>query len=263
MATYRLAPSRLRRCIAVFLHAAQVPEEEAQHIASVRLEAALRDPLGFDAFAARSLGHVVERLRSGGLNPHPTIRVVREDGPLALMDGDGGVGQLVGVRAMEHCLDLAKTHGLGLVGVRRSSSLGAMAYYAMMALSRDYIGFAATNTELRIGMPPWGGMAPTLGNNPFAVAIPVAEGAPIVVDMSLTATAPQGEQPGTMTHRQALLEGGNVTRAVMGGHKGYALAVVLEILCGVLTGAGFGLAHAHERIGSYATPPDWGTYSWP
>jgi LDH2 family malate/lactate/ureidoglycolate dehydrogenase len=258
MATYRIAPSRLRQCIAVFLRSAQVPEEEAQRIASVRLEAALRDPLGFDAFAARSLGHVVERLRAGGLNPHPMITVVHEDGSLALMDGDGGIGQLVGVRAMEHCLDLAETHGVGLVGVRRSSSLGAMAYYAMMALSRDHIGFAATNTELRIGMPPWGGVTPTLGNNPFAVAIPVTEGVPIVVDMSLTATEPQGEQPGAMTHRQALLGGGNVARAVIGGHKGYALAVVLEILCGVLPGAGFGLAHAQERIGSFATPPDLG-----
>jgi LDH2 family malate/lactate/ureidoglycolate dehydrogenase len=174
------------------------------------------------------------------------------------MDGDGGIGQLVGVRATEHCLNLAEVHGIGLVGARRSSSLGAMAYYAMMALPRGYIGFAATNTELRIGMPPWGGVSPALGNNPFAVAIPVAGGVPIVVDMSLTATAPQGEQAGMMTHRQALLGGGNVARAVMGGHKGSALAVVLEILCGVLTGAGFGLAHAHERIGSPATPPDLG-----
>jgi LDH2 family malate/lactate/ureidoglycolate dehydrogenase len=258
MATQTIAPSQLRQWIAAFLRSAQVPEEEAQLIASVRLEAALRDPLGFDAFAARSLGHVVERLRTGGLNPHPTIRVVHEDGPLALMDGDGGIGQLVGVRAMEHCLHLAETRGIGLVGVRRSSSLGAMAYYAMMAMSRGYIGLAATNTELRIGMPPWGGVTPTLGNNPFAVAIPVAEESPIVVDMSLTATEPQAEQPGTMSHRQALLAGGNIARAVMGGHKGYALAVVLEIVCGVLTGAGFGLAHAHERIGSFATPPDLG-----
>lgn len=258
MATSSVAPSRLRHWIAAFLRSAQVPEEEAQLIAGVRLDAALRDPLGFDAFAARSLGHVVERLRTGGLNPHPTIHVVQEDGPLALMDGDGGIGQLVGVRAMEHCLHLAEVHGIGLMGVRRSSSLGAMAYYAMMALPPGYIGFAATNTELRIGMPPWGGVTPTLGNNPFAVAIPVAAGVPIVVDMSLTATEPQGEHAGMMTHRQALLAGGNVARAVVGGHKGYALAVVLEILCGVLTGAGFGLAHAHERIGSFAIPPDLG-----
>src|ERR671925_1756877 len=139
MTTHIITASRLRQYIARLLTHAQVPEEEAQLIAAVRLEAALRDPLGFDAFAARSLGHVVERLRSGGLNPHPTIRVVHEDGPLALMDGDGGIGQLVGVRAMEHCLHLAETHGLGLVGVRRSSSLGAMAYYAMMAMSHAYI----------------------------------------------------------------------------------------------------------------------------
>jgi LDH2 family malate/lactate/ureidoglycolate dehydrogenase len=258
MAMASIAPSRLRHWIAAVLRSAQVPEEEAELIAGVRLEAALRDPLGFDAFAARSLGHVVERLRSGGLNPRPAIHVVQEDGPVALLDGDGGIGQLVGLRAMEHCLQLTELQGLALVGVRRSSSLGAMAYYAMMALPHGYIGFAATNTELRIGMPPWGGLTPTLGNNPFAVAIPVAEGAPIVVDMSLTATEPQGEQAGMMMHRQALLGGGNIARAVMGGHKGYALAVVLEILCGVMTRAGFGLAHAHERIGSFATPPDLG-----
>jgi LDH2 family malate/lactate/ureidoglycolate dehydrogenase len=258
MATYGIAPQRLRQWIGGVLRSAQVPEGEAQLIAEVRLEAALRDPLGFDAFAARSLGHVVERLQTGGLNPRPTIQVIRQDGPLALMDGDGGIGQLVGVRAMQHCLHLAELHGLALVGVRRSSSLGAMAYYPMMALSRGYIGFAATNTELRIGMPPWGGVTPTLGNNPFAVAIPVGEGAPIVLDMSLTATEPQGAQASMMAHRQALLAGGNVARAVMGGHKGYGLAVVLEILCGVLSGAGFGLAHAHARIGSFATPPDLG-----
>jgi LDH2 family malate/lactate/ureidoglycolate dehydrogenase len=258
MASHVIAASRLRQWIAALLSAAQVPEGEAQLIAAVRLEAALRDPLGFDTFAARSLGHVLERLRAGGLNPRPTIRLVREEGPLALMDGDGGIGQLVGVRAMEHCLHLAELHGLGLLAVRQSSSLGAMAYFAMMAVSHECIGFAATNTELRIGMPPWGGVTPTLGNNPFAVAIPTSEAAPIVIDMSLTATEPQGEQPQMMGHRQALLGGGNVARAVMGGHKGYALAVGLEILCGVLTGAGFGLAHAYERIGSFATPPDLG-----
>jgi LDH2 family malate/lactate/ureidoglycolate dehydrogenase len=128
----------------------------------------------------------------------------------------------------------------------------------MMALSQHYIGCAATNTELRIGMPPWGGVTPTLGNNPFAVAIPREEGPPIVLDMSLTATEPQTVQPGTLLHRQALLGGGQVARPVMGGHKGYALAVVLEILCGVLTGAGFGLHHAQERLEAPATPPDLG-----
>lgn len=250
--------AKLQQWIALCFRGAGVPEEEAQLIAAVRLESALRDPLGFDAFAARSLGHTVERLRAGGVNPRPVIRLVQEQGPLALLDGDGGIGQLVGVRAMEHCLRLAETYGLAYVGVRRSSSLGAMAYYATMAAARTYIGLAATNTELRIGMPPWGGVTPMLGNNPFAVAIPQPNGQPIVVDMSLTATEPQGETPGAMTHRQALLGSGQAARPVMGGHKGYALAVVLEVICGVLTGAGFGRAHAHEQIGAANTPADLG-----
>ena len=253
-----MTPQQLRQWITAFLTRVEVPEEEAQLIAGVRLEAALRDPVGFDLFAARNLVHVVERLQAGGLNPRPALRVVHTEGALAIFDGDGGIGQLVGVRAMELCLRLAQTHGLALVGARRSSSLGAMAYYAMMALSQHSVGFAATNTELRIGMPPWGGVTPTLGNNPFAVAIPREERPPIVLDMSLTATEPQTVQPGTMMHRQALLGGGHVARPVMGGHKGYTLAVVLEILCGVLTGAGFGLNHAHERLEAPATPPDLG-----
>jgi LDH2 family malate/lactate/ureidoglycolate dehydrogenase len=258
MAMQTIEMGRLRQWISGLLSRAGVTEADAQLIADVRVEAALRDPIGFDAFAARSLAHVVERLGRGGLNPQPNIRVLHEDGSLAILDGDGAIGQLVGVRAMEHCLRLVDSHGLALVGVRRSSSLGALAYYAMMALPRQYIGFAATNTELRIGMPPWGGVTPTLGNNPFAVAIPAAEERPIVMDMSLTATEPQGPEHGTMAHRQALLASGSVVRPVMGGHKGYALAVVLEIVCGVLTGAGFGLAHAYERIGTPVTPPDLG-----
>jgi LDH2 family malate/lactate/ureidoglycolate dehydrogenase len=253
-----LTTQQLRRWMTALFGRVGVPEAEAQLIADVRLEAALRDPWGFDLFAARNLAHVMERLQAGGLNPHPDIRVVHAEGVLALLDGDGGIGQLVGVRAMEECLRLAHRHGLALVGARRSSSLGAMAYYAMMALPHHFVGMAATNTELRIGMPPWGGLTPTLGNNPFAVAVPTGQGRPIVVDMSLTATEPQSDQPTAMTHRQALLGGGNATRPVMGGHKGYALAVVLEIFCGVLTGAGFGLDHAHERLSTPATRPDLG-----
>jgi LDH2 family malate/lactate/ureidoglycolate dehydrogenase len=258
MAMPTLTRQQLHRWIAACLTRAAVPEEEAQLIAGVRVEAALRDPVGFDLFAARNLARVVERLQAGGLNPRPRLRLIEAHGALAILDGDGGIGQLVGVRAMEQCLRLAQTHGLALVGARRSSSLGAMAYYAMMALPHHFIGLAATNTELRIGMPPWGGVTPALGNNPFAVAIPTAQEPPIVLDMSLTATEPQSDRPGAMSHRQALLEGGNVARPVMGGHKGYALAVVLEILCGVLTGAGFGLNHADERIGAPGAAPDLG-----
>jgi LDH2 family malate/lactate/ureidoglycolate dehydrogenase len=253
-----VTPAQLQQWITAILHRSQVPEEEARLIAAVRGEAALRDALGFDAFAARSLANVVERLRAGGLNPRPQVRLVHTDGALAIIDGDGGLGQLVGVRAMAHCLQRVERHGMALVAVRRSSSLGALAYYPMLAIPRGCIGFAATNTELRIGMPPWGGVTPTLGNNPFAVAIPTGGARPIVLDMSLTATPPQGGEAPSMMHRQALLAGGNAVREVMGGHKGYGLAVVLEILCGVLTGAGFGRDHAHERIGRPESPPDLG-----
>src|SRR5207244_10103205 len=77
---------------------------------------------------------------------------------------------------MDHCLTKAHQQGLALVGVRHSTTLEMMAYYAMRALEHQTIGFAATNTELKIGVPPWGGVTPALGNNPFAIAIPGGRG---------------------------------------------------------------------------------------
>jgi LDH2 family malate/lactate/ureidoglycolate dehydrogenase len=118
----------------------------------------------------------------------------------------------------------------------------------MLALEHHVIGFAATNTELKIGLPPWGGLTPALGNNPFALAIPGGQGPAIVLDMSVIATQPQGvgkegESPGRGPIGSAFL-----ARPIIGEHKGYGLALVLEILTGVLTGAGFGQDHAPERL---------------
>ena len=214
-----------------------------------------------DLFAARNLVHVVERLQAGGLNPRPALRVVHAAGALALFDGDGGIGQLVGVRHGALSAPGADAwHRPGwstaVVFPGRPGVLchdGAVA--ALYRVCGDEYGAAHRHA-------PLGRRHADIGHNPFAVAIPQEEGPPIVLDMSLTATEPQTVQPGTLLHRQALLGGGQVARPVMGGHKGYALAVVLEILCGVLTGAGFGLYHAQERLRRQQRLQTSGTSSW-
>jgi len=168
------------------------PEADAQLAAAVRLESALRLPAGLDAFTVIRLQNTVRRIQAGGINPTPHIRVVQERATSALLDGDNGLGAVVGTRAMDHCLTKAQQQGFALVGVRNSTTLEMMAYYAMRALEHHAIGFAATNTELKIGLPPWGGLTPALGNNPFAIAIPGGQGPALVLDMSVIATRPQG-----------------------------------------------------------------------
>jgi LDH2 family malate/lactate/ureidoglycolate dehydrogenase len=227
---------------------AGVPQEDAHRAAAVRLESALRQPAGFDAFNIIRLRNTVRRLQSGGINATPHLRTVQERSTFALLDGDNGLGGVVGTRAMEYCLAKGQQHGFALVGVRNSTTLGMMAYYAMLALEHRVIGFAATNTELKIGLPPWGGLTPALGNNPFALAIPGGQGPAIVLDMSVIATRPQGTGKEDEASSRGPIDSDFLARPIIGEHKGYGLALVLEILTGVLTGAGFGQDHAPERL---------------
>lgn len=237
---------------------AGLPLEDARLAATARLESALRQPAGLDAFSIMRLHNTVRRLQEGGINARPCITVVREQTHIALLDGDNGLGSVVGTRAMECCLAKAQGQGLALVGIRNSTTLGMMAFYAMRALEHHAIGFVATNTELKIGLPPWGGVTPALGNNPFALAIPTGQEPPLVLDMSVIATPPQDPQEAGPTSTREPLGRAFVARAVIGDHKGYGLALVLEVLTGVLTGAGFGQAHAPERLDSAAARHDLG-----
>jgi LDH2 family malate/lactate/ureidoglycolate dehydrogenase len=225
-----------------------VLEADAHLAAAVRLEGALRLPAGLDAFTVLRLQNTVRRLQAGGINPTPRLRMVQERASFALFDGDNGLGAVVGTRAMDYCLSKAQQQGFALVGVRNSTTLEMMAYYAMRALEHHTIGFAATNTELKIGLPPWGGLTPALGNTPFAIAIPGGQGPALVLDMSVIATRPQGVAGEGETSTRGPIGSDFVPRPVIGEHKGYGLALVLEVLTGVLTGAGFGQDHAPEHL---------------
>lgn len=241
----------------VFMHVG-VPYEDAKLAASARLESTLRQPSGLDVFAVRRLQNTVRRLQDGGINPTPQLRVRQEQASIALLDGDNGLGPVIGTRAMSYCLEKAKTQGLALVGVCNATTLGAMSFYAMQALSHHAIGFVATNTELKIGLPPWGGITPALGNNPFAIAIPMPPEPSLVLDMSVIATQPQGTSAHETSSSRAPLGTDFLSRPIIGDHKGYGLALVLEVLTGILTGAGFGQQHAPERLASPAARHDLG-----
>ena len=190
----------------------------------------------------------LERLRTGVLNPRPQPSVARRDGAIAVVDGDQGPGQVAAVFATDLSVQIAREHGVGVVAVRRSAHFGAAAFYARRAAEAGLVAMAMTNSEPFV--IPFGGSEPALGTNPIALAAPAAGG---IFDLDLATSqvavnrifnARDEGRPiplgwGVDERGEPTTDAAAVHSAVpLGGYKGYALAVLVEILCGVLAGAG-------------------------
>lgn len=242
--------SAVREAVLPLLIHHGLPPADAAEITDHLIEAELR---GVTTHGLVRLIGYLKRFKCGVLNTRPVIKKATAAGAVALLDGDCGSGQVVGVAAMDEALRLAEKYGVSFVGVRNSSHFGMAAYYAMMGLSKGMIGFVITNASPR--MVPTGGREKMIGNNPFAIAFPVDAGYPIVVDMALSVAAAGKIRNASAKNEPipadwALDEDGLPTQdpakalrgflLPIGGHKGYALAVAFDLLAGVLTGAAFG-----------------------
>jgi L-2-hydroxycarboxylate dehydrogenase (NAD+) len=196
----------------------------------------------------------VRRIKAGGINRHPEIKVLEERPATALLDGDNGMGHLVMRRAAQLAIEKAKQTGVGWVGARMSNHAGPAALYAMMPLAHDMIGLyfaVGSNNHL----PPTGSAEALLGTNPIAVAIPAGKEPAVVMDMPPTVAA-----FGKVRMKAALGEpmpvgwmidrdGKPLTDAAraaeghllpIGDYKGYALSLIIGLLAGPLNGAAFG-----------------------
>ena len=165
--------------------AAGLPSADADILAGLVVEADLR---GSDTHGVIRLPLYLRRLKAGGVNPRPNIRIVQEKPATALVDGDNGMGHLVMRFAALTAIEKAKRAGVGWVGARMSNHAGPAALYAMMPLAHDMIGLylaVGSNNHL----PPWGSTENLLGTNPIAIAIPADEEPPIVLDMAPTVAA--------------------------------------------------------------------------
>jgi len=198
----------------------------------------------------------VRALRDGIINPDPKIRVVSETPASALIEGDGGMGMVVGHRAAELAIEKARQAGVGMVAVRNSRHFGMSAYYAMLALPHDMVGISMTNAGRQV-VPTFGQEA-KYGTNPICLAAPTLAEPPFVLDMATTTAAagklevaarlgvpiPLGwaldeKSEATADPREAqrarkLLPLGGSRDG--GSHKGYGLAIMVEVLCGALSG---------------------------
>jgi len=234
-----------------------VPGQEAELAAEVL---ALSDLRGIDTHGIARLFSYYGLLKDGRINPRPNVSIVRESPSTATVDGDNGLGLVVGPRANDIAMDKADAVGSGWVAVRNSNHYGIAGYYVLEALKREQIGMAMTNTT-RIAAPLWGAER-MLGTNPIAMAFPGNEEPPIVIDMATTAVAygkiemalrkdepiPDGwaiDKEGQPTNDpKEMADGGAMlplgSERERGGHKGYCLSAMIDLLCGPLSGANWG-----------------------
>src|SRR5947208_12116254 len=181
----RVAHADLVRFIAAAYRAADILPVEAEKAAALM---AASDISGADGHGVFRLPQYIRRIKAGGLNTAPEIRVIRRSKATALVDGDNGLGSLVVARAVEEAIALARDNGVGWAGVRRGNHAGAAAVYAAMPLAHDMIGlyFAVGNANQ---LPPWGGVDMLLSTHPIAIAVPELEVAARVLPLATTVAA--------------------------------------------------------------------------
>ncbi len=274
-ARIRVEPDALKGFCVQVLQRLEVSEEDARITADVLVSADMR---GTSSHGVARLRRYVNGLRNGMMIAQPDTDVVAETPTTILIDAGGGLGQPVSYRAMERAIEKAEAYGTGFATVRNSNHFGIAAYYAMMALDCDCIGISMTNASVLV-VPTFGRDA-MLGTNPISVAAPAGQEWPFVLDMA-TSTVPRGKlevykrleksiplgwatdeagEPTTGTEHvlRNLKErtGGGLlplggAGELLGGHKGYGLSLLVDILCGVLPGAAYAnLVYPKDEEGS-------------
>lgn len=233
------------------------PETEAWTAADCLNQADLR---GVDSHGVARLSGYTRLWELKRLNASPAIRIVHETPSTAVIDGDMGLGLVTAPYAMKVAIEKAKIAGTGWVAVQNSNHYGIAGYHAMMALEHDMIGFSMTNASPLVA--PTFSRSRFLGTNPISVAIPALTQPPFVIDMATTTVAngklevlqrkgldaplgwTQDKDGNPTTDAYSLKKGGSMLPLggdrEHGGHKGYCLGAMVDILSAVLSGANYG-----------------------
>jgi LDH2 family malate/lactate/ureidoglycolate dehydrogenase len=255
----RVPAADMRATVSSIFERLGMPGEDAARSADVLVWADLR---GIDTHGVSNMTpFYVQWLRDGFANPRPRWRVLRESAGTATLDGDRGLGLCLGPQAMALALDKAAQCGIGSVVMTHGRHFGAAGYHAALALEHDMIGVALTVGGLEV--VPTFGAEPRVGLNPIAIAVPAGREAPFLFDASMSSVA--GNKIRIAQRLGAMLPGGWIAREdgtpimeessvpdrfrmlplgatrEIGSHKGYGLAVAVDILAGLLGGdpAGF------------------------
>jgi LDH2 family malate/lactate/ureidoglycolate dehydrogenase len=245
----RVFPEKLTKfCVSALTKAGLTPAD-AQIVADVLV---MTDTWGTFSHGTAALANYVNTMKAGGINPKAVPEVIAEGAGWAIVDGHSSMGMLGSSRAMNLAIEKARETTISWVGVRDSSHFGAAGYYANMAARQNMVGIAMSNADPNMVVP--GARGHIIGNNPVAYAVPAGEEHPILLDIALSAVA-AGKILGMKALGQAIPDSwltdadGLPTSEVgewpksgsmlpMAGHKGYGIALLIEVLAGALTGAG-------------------------
>jgi LDH2 family malate/lactate/ureidoglycolate dehydrogenase len=248
--TAPIAPESLRAFAAGVLGAVGVPDGDAALVAESLVQS---DLWGHQSHGVLRLPWYVARLRSGAMTARTEPAVLTDTGPLVLLDGRDGVGQVLADRAREIAVDRARTHGVGVVGVRNSNHFGTAMWFTRRAARDGCVAVLTTNASP--AMAPWGGREKVIGTNPWSIAAPGPHGRVVAVDIANTAVA-RGKIYLAENRGEPIPETWAITRdgapttdpaegvlgviLPMAGHKGYAIAFLMDVLSGALTGSAVG-----------------------
>lgn len=249
--------------------AAGLPRADAAIVTDNLIQADLR---GHSSHGLSRVKVYCDRIRAGMVATEPEIRLLSESPAAIHLDGGHGMGAVVASRAMKLCVEKARVSGIAIASVRAGTHFGIGAYYAMQAAAQGMIGFVCCNAPA--SMAPWGGVTPMLGTNPFCMAIPAGRHPTIVLDSSSSKVArgkinlaeiedrpiPLGwaiDKEGQPTTDASEALAGSVLP--FGEHKGYGIALMVDVLSGILSGAAFGAhlgalwdnADSHQNLGFF------------
>ncbi len=262
-----------------------VPEEDAKIVADNLIMADMR---GIESHGVQRLKRYVDGIKAGAVNVHPNIKVVKESPVFAVLDGDEALGQVAGYKGMRMAIEKAKKVGVGIVGVRNSNHYGIAGYYSYMAAREDLVGVSMTTSRPLVAHT--GAMEKFMGTSPISVAAPVEGSKPFLLDMA-TSVVPSGKievyrrknkpvpgdwaistETGEIIHdpNEILSPKGTILPLgglgeISGGHKGYGLSAVVDILAGILNGATWskhvgGTSDKHSDVGHFFMAIDPGAF---
>jgi len=253
--TGRIDAEALRDFATAVYQGAGMPGDDAHLVADTLVQA---DLWGHQSHGVLRLGWYLDRIRNGVMSPVTKPEFVVDSGAIALIDGHDGVGHVLTQLATREAVKRARQHGVAVVGVRGSNHFGTCMYYTRLGALDGCVMWLTSNGGP--AMAPWGGRRKIIGTNPWSVAAPAGRHPPFLMDMANTGVA-RGKIYLARNRREKIPEGWAIDKdgapttdpqaaidgiiLPMAGHKGYAIAMMVDILSGVLTGGGF-LSQVHS-----------------
>lgn len=239
----------LKRFCAEALIQEGLGREDAQLTAEVLAET---DAFGTHSHGTKNLHNYIKKFRAGGMDIKATPEILTEGPGFALIDGHSAIGMISAYKAMEIAIDKASNAGISCVAVRNGSHFGAAGYYSNMAAEKNMIGLVFSNVDANMTIP--GARGKVIGNNPMSYAVPAGSNPAVFLDIALSSVASlkvvQAKQDGESVPDTWIIDEKGLPTTdpsrypevgamqPMASHKGYGLALMIEVLTGVLSGGG-------------------------